>query len=663
MKSIKARLLAALAVLIIIIIVFLSFLSIRIGRALLEDSTKSTVQLLAEDGATIVEKGINSMIGSLSLMTHQEEIESMELEEQIETLAEQKEYTEFMDLAIVQTDGTANYTDGSESQLGDRDYIQKALSGKANVSNVIISKVTGQPVIMVAAPIADNGTVKGVLIGRKDGNSLSEITNEIGYGDNGYAYIINSKGQVIAHEDPELVLSQFNPLEAAKEDPTLQSLADAVLYMTEQKNGFSTYNYKGISFYAGFHEVQGTDWILVVTAHQAEALSRVNTLRNAMIVVAIICLPISLLLAFLLGRMITKPIIAISKISKKIAALDITDNVPGNLLKKKDENGTLAVAMQEITDNLRTIMGELTDSSLQVSSTAQQLTATAEQSASASDEVSRTVEEIAKGASEQAANTEKGSIQAIRLGNIIEQNREQVFNMNRSSEQISGVASDGLKEVSRLTEISNENRLATREIYDIIMKTNESTAQIGEASNVIASIADQTNLLALNASIEAARAGEAGKGFAVVASEIKKLAGQSASSTSYIDGIVNGLKEIVEKAVISIERVNVISKEQSESVQNTRQKYEAIMKAIEESGLAINLLNASEQEMMEAKNDILDLLQTLSAIAQENAASTEEASAAMVEQSSSMDEIAKSSERLAGLAGNLQDIILRFKLK
>ncbi len=663
MKSIKTRLIIAFSILIFVITLVISLIASSTGEKLMKHEVESTVDLLAQDGAKLVEKGLSNMLSDLSLITAQEEIQSMELEDQIETLGEQLEYTEYLDLAIVHPDGTATYTDGSESQLGDRSYIQKALAGTANISDVIISKVTGQPVIMVAVPIKVDDEVKGVLIGRKDGNTLSAITSDITYGDNGYGYIINSKGQVIAHKNSEYVLSQFNPIEAVAEDPSLQKLADAVQTMVEQKDGFIEYEFAGEDLYAGFHAVEGTDWILVATVYKSEVLSGVTKLKISINAIGTVGLIIGLICAYIVGNMIARPILIITKVSKKIADLDITENISEDLVKRKDEIGILASAMQNITNNLRSIIGEITDSSLQVSSTAQELTATAEQSATASDEVSRTVEEIAKGASEQASNTEKGSMRAIKLGNIIEQNREHMFNMNKASDKITGVVNEGLKEVGRLTKISQDNNQATKEIYDIILKTNESTAQIGDASNVIASIADQTNLLALNASIEAARAGEAGKGFAVVASEIKKLAGQSAASTTYIDGVVSELKEIVGKAVDSIGRVNSISKEQTDSVLNTKQKYEAIMKAIEESGLAINLLNASEEDMMASKNDIMDLLQTLSAIAEENAASTEEASAAMVEQSASMEEIAKSSERLAGLAGNLQEIILRFKIR
>jgi methyl-accepting chemotaxis protein len=653
----------AFSVLIIICIKVFSQTSVNTSSKLLTEEVQKTLERVSLDGAMLVEKSLSNMTSDLLLMSSQKDIQSLALNKQLDTLNYQLKHTEYMDLAIVQPDGTANYTDGSESNLGDRPYIQDAQAGTPTVSDVLISKVTGQPVIMVAVPIKVGNKVEQVLIGRKDGNALSDISKSITYGESGYSYIINGSGQVIAHPDSELVLSQYKPIEAAAEDPSIQPLADAITYMLEHQNGVTDYDYNGASLYAGFHKIEGTDWILVTTANKSEVLASIDILKSKMIILIVTSLAVSLVVTIILGSQITKPIIILSKISEKIAALDITEDVPEKVLKLSDENGTLAKAMQNITESLRNIIGEITTSSLQVTSTAQELTATAEQSTSASEEVSKTVEEIAKGASEQASNTERGSLEAIKLGNIIEQNCEYVNHMTNTSDRITEVVNDGLKEVSRLAQISEESSQATKEIYDIILKTNESATQIESASNVIASIAGQTNLLALNASIEAARAGEAGKGFAVVASEIKKLAGQSADSTSYIDGVIRELQAVVANAVACITQVNTISKEQSESVLNTKGKYEAIISVLDESNTAIRELNSSSVDMTAAKNEIMDLLQTLSAIAEENAASTEEASSAMLEQSASMEDISKSSEELAHLAESLQNIILRFKTK
>lgn len=662
-NSIRVKMVLAFAVLIITSVGFFSQTSIHNSTNLLTKEVQKTLGRVSLDGAILVENSLSNMTSDLSLMSSQKDIQSLDLNKQLDTLGFQLEYTEYLALAIVQPDGTAKYTDGTESNLGDRPYIQNALAGTPNVSDVLISKVTGQPVIMVAVPIKVGNKVEQVLIGRKDGNALSDITNAISYGENGYSYIINGSGQVIAHPNSELVLSQFKPTEAVAKDASLQPLADAITYMLEHQSGVTDYDYNGESLFAGFHKIEGTDWILVSTANKSEVLASLKTMRGKMIPLAVICLVLSLAVTVIIGTRITKPIILLSKVSEKIAALDITENVPERILKLSDENGTLAKAMQNITESLRNIIGEVTASSLQVTLTAQELTATVEQSASASEEVSKTVEEIAKGASEQASNTEKGSLEAIKLGNIIEQNLDYVNNMTKTSDRITEVVTDGLQEVSHLAQISEESSQATKEIYDIILKTNESATQIENASNVIASIADQTNLLALNASIEAARAGEAGKGFAVVASEIKKLAGQSAESTSYIDGVVRDLQAVVANAVACITQVTTISKEQADSVVNTKNKYESIMSVLEESNTAIRQLNSSAEDMSAAKNEIMDLLQTLSAIAEENAASTEEASSAMMEQSSSLEEIAKSSEKLAQLAENLQAIILSFKTK
>ncbi len=666
-NSIKTKILVSFISLILVATSVLAYVITYNAGKLIRKSSEESAIIMAEEGAKLVTSRVASNLNVLKIIASQEEIVTMDWEEQQEILAEQVSITDYLDLGVVFPDGTARYSDGSESQLGDRDYVMKAFNGEPNISDVLISRVTGEPVMMVAVPIRKDGEIVGVIIGRRDGNTLSTITRDMSYSKLGYSYIVNKSGTIMGHKNKDLVLNQYNPITLAAEDPSHSEYAKTIQTIIDNKNGYLKYDYAEdtgeiSTLYAGFAKVTGTDWIFVSTAAESEVMAPITTMNQTVMVLNFIAIFIMALTIYWGASRITKPTITLSKISNRIANLDLTVDIPEKLLKKKDENGILAQSMQEIMKNLRKVIGEVTDSALQVASTAQELTATAEQSASAVEEVSRTVEEIAKGASDQAANTETGSNQAIRLGEYIEMNREYMLNMNKASDRVNAVVNEGIEEVARLTQITDDNNQATRDIYDIIMKTNDSTEQISEASNVIASIADQTNLLALNASIEAARAGELGKGFAVVASEIKKLAGQSAQSTNYIDGIVKELQDNVARAVQSMERINEISKEQSDSVNDTKVKYESIKGAMEDSMEAINQLNVSGEEMMKAKNEILDMLQTLSAIAEENAASTEEASSAMVEQSSSMEDIAKSSERLASLATNLQQIILSFKI-
>ncbi|NLL82352.1 MAG: methyl-accepting chemotaxis protein, partial [Tissierellia bacterium] len=112
----------------------------------------------------------------------------------------------------------------------------------------------------------------------------------------------------------------------------------------------------------------------------------------------------------------------------------------------------------------------------------------------------------------------------------------------------------------------------------------------------------------------------------------------------------------------TMERVTAISKEQTNSVMNNKNKYLLISEAINEAIEAIQVLNISSNEMEVMKNNILDTLQNLTAIAEENSASTQEASASMEEQSASLEQIAGASEGLSELAQELQASINRFRI-
>lgn len=662
MKSIKTKLVLYFSILILVSSISLGSTILFYAGNSISQEAEEGLQSIANEAARLTESRVETQKSILETLSNRTDMQSMVWASQQMILLRQINRSDFLALAIVQPDGTAYYNDGTRADLGDRDYIKRAFAGETNVSDLLISPVTNEPVLIYATPIERGSDVVGVLIGQRNGTVLSDITNEISYGQNGYAYMINGNGTTVAHPDEDKVFEQWNPIETVEDDQSLTSVANLYSGVIAENRGVSQYTYEGNRLYAGYAPVPGTEWILVVTANESEVLSSISELQKRVITILAVILVGSITIIYLLGKSITNPIIKIIEHSNKIAKLDISENVPNSLLNKKDEVGRLSKALQTITINLRETIYEINASSEQVSASSEELTATSQQSAMTTEEVAKTVEEIALGAVNQAQNTQEGSSKAIMLGEIVAKDQDYLKELNEASQKVNYIVDEGLTEIEKLSKIVTESSAATFEVQEGIIKTNESAEKIGEASSLIATIAKQTNLLALNAAIEAARAGDAGKGFSVVADEIRKLAEQSTNSTKTIDTIVKELQANSQSAVEIMERVSRILVEQDKSVKDSKDKYITIDQAMKATEIVVKKLNISSQEVKTIKDTIIDTLQNLSAIAEENSASTEEVSATMEEQSASMDEISRASASLSELAQSLQSIIIKFKV-
>ena len=198
--------------------------------------------------------------------------------------------------------------------------------------------------------------------------------------------------------------------------------------------------------------------------------------------------------------------------------------------------------LHKFANHLKEVSSEIETSSLNLNEITGKVSNT-------SESISNAVENISKGAIEQAVDTEKGSDEALTLGNIIEKDQGYLKNLNNESENVVSVVRKGNELIDSLNKQAAETEQAVEFISKDIENTYNGVTKIKEVSNFIASISEQTNLLALNASIEAARAGEAGKGFAVVADEIRKLSEASKKSTEEIDVAVAQLIKDAESSV------------------------------------------------------------------------------------------------------------------
>jgi len=356
-------------------------------------------------------------------------------------------------------------------------------------------------------------------------------------------------------------------------------------------------------------------------------------------------------------------ITAVTGFADQIADGDLDFEMDSALLSGKGEVGHLARAFDKMKNNLLKLISEMKTTGQDLKETSDNITELTSQSAENSKAISEAIEDVAKGALNQASDTEVGSTESSKLGDLIELNIDRIKSITNDSSSIDEVLEEGRDQIKVLNEHATETKTSLDKIKNGIEETYKGVNTIKEVSSFIASISEQTNLLALNASIEAARAGEAGRGFAVVAEEIRKLAEASKSSTDEIDEAVSKLSEDAQKSVDIADELNEVVSRQFNSVQSTSEKFEHIDHSIKNMMTQISEMNLSTEGMHNAKVKIMEILESLAAIAEENAASTEETSASANEQSDFISNIHDTSLHLLSLVNSINEVTDYYEIK
>ncbi|QUI21529.1 methyl-accepting chemotaxis protein [Vallitalea pronyensis] len=504
--------------------------------------------------------------------------------------------------------------------------------------------------------------VAGVDISLK---KLTDINKSVHLFDNGFGRLVNNKGIVLAHQDETRVNKMGSEIKNDQRVNYLERIEKG-----QQFEEIAWSESLGKDAYKFFTPIQfensSLKWTYTIIVPVNELMAKTNRLFVILVIIAIIGTLLIGISLYYNSRYAVSAVVTLSNMIVKLSTYDLTTDDNKKIKKlggHRDEIGQMTKATVTMQNNFINLIKHVQDVIGQVSASSQQLNATTQQAANSSEEVARTITELASGAMDQARETEIGSGKIGELGELIKDNQEQMKNVNDTTNDAIKLIDEGLLVIEDLTAKTKDSGEAAKDIFAMIKKTDESSAKIGQASQVIASIAEQTNLLALNAAIEAARAGEAGKGFAVVADEIRLLAEQSTSSTKDIDDVVTELKTNSNHAVMRMKEVSEIVQKQVESVDVTDNKYRDIAKSIKHAEHAIGIMNTSVADMELKKSNILDIIQSLSAIAEENAAGSEEASASTQEQSATIQQIADASDYLSQQAQSLQEAISKFKIK
>lgn len=306
----------------------------------------------------------------------------------------------------------------------------------------------------------------------------------------------------------------------------------------------------------------GLDSVLAMGDNTSTVISRD---RISLVISTLLVIILSFVLIFIINQSIANPIHESIEIANKIANGDLTQKLD---IDRKDEVGLLAIALNKVSINLRTIITRLSENSTTIANSSGKLRTSANEMSDGAKQQASAVEEISSSMEEMFAN--------------IQQN------------------TDNAKETQKISEISVVEVNKSKESFRI---ATNSLSEISEKISIINDIAFQTNILALNAAIEAARAGEHGKGFAVVAGEVKRLAEKSRDSALSINE-VSSSTIIMSKAA--------------------RRELEELVPEIEKTASLISEIASANMEQVAGVEQINNAMQQLNVVVQNNALRSEE---------------------------------------
>ncbi len=523
-------------------------------------------------------------------------------------------------------------------------------------TGIITSPASGQLIMSMYTPILDDdGTPLGFAgCGFYIKNIAELITDVSDLGlSSAYIYIVDKEGTMLYHPDESKI---GNPVENA----AVKGLVAKLSAGEHPAPDVISYEYKGANKYAAYYIGEGEHYIAVLTADEDDVLSGISHIKRNSVIICLVCILIFTCIALVIERIISVPLIQISKSLEELATGDVTATC--NAKSHIRETVSILNAFRTLKGALNTSMRSVKDSASVLNNAIVNVDGMTGNNVESVSQINMAINEVAQTSQSVAENAQTMAEKAAELGGDIELLNDNVRKLFEASQTIKSANNDATDCMNSVYAGANESVEAMTNINAKIAETNSAIEGIGSAVQAIESIAAQTNLLSLNASIEAARAGEAGRGFAVVADEIRSLADSSAESAKEIKQIIENVIELSNGTVDISNRVfDVISKEQSD-IEAAQDKFNQLSESVEASIAEIDTIRQMTDKLDAIKVDLANTTTELGAISEELGASAEEVAASCQTVTDACSDTQSSTAEMRNINEDMSAAIDFFKL-